>query len=155
MTRKVSELASNARLEVFTGSLAGKVFDLEGEVVIGRRDEGAAHSAIPDISLPDSRVSRRHARLFVKNGHYFLEDLNSTNGTFLNAFNVVEQEPARMRKGNNVQVGETLMKFYPEIRAETGNENKRDSSPWQSEIGLNEQNFDISKSPNENENENK
>jgi pSer/pThr/pTyr-binding forkhead associated (FHA) protein len=152
MTRKVNELAENARLEVFSGSLAGMVFDLDGDVVIGRQDEKATSSAIPDISLPDSRVSRRHARLFIKNGHYFLQDLNSTNGTFLNAFNVSQQETVIMRKGSNVQVGETLMKFFPATGSETAKENIGDSSPWKSEIGLNEQVLDISKPFNLNEN---
>jgi len=150
MTRKINKLESAARLEVFNGVLAGKVFHLEGDVTIGRQDENTPPSEIPDISLPDSRVSRRHARIFVINGHCFLEDLNSTNGTFLNTHNVALQGPVLMRKGNNLQLGETHLRFFPASRPETDNVDKRVSLPWQSEIGLNEQAFDFSASTNTN-----
>ena len=104
--------------------------------MVGRQDETASLSASPDISLPDSRVSRRHARIFVvKGGHYFLEDLNSTNSTLLNAQNVAQRGPVMIREGNVVQVGETHLRFLPASRPESYNVNKRASSPWQSEIG--------------------
>ncbi len=144
MTRKINALSSSARLEVFNGVLAGKVFHLEGEVIIGRQNENTPPFAIPDILLPDSRVSRRHARVFINNGDCFIEDLNSKNGTFLNTHNVALREPVLMRKGSNVQVGETHMRFFPASEPETDDVCKRVSSPWQSEIGLNEQVFDLS-----------
>ena len=155
MTRKNNELESKSRLEVFNGVLAGRVFQLGDEVMVGRQDETASLSASPDISLPDSRVSRRHARIFVKGGHYFLEDLNSTNGTLVNARKVDPLEPVRMRKGSNVQVGETHLRFFTTSRPETDNTDKRVSSPWQSEIGLNEQVFDFSKPTNRTDDGNK
>ncbi|MCK4586635.1 MAG: FHA domain-containing protein [Gammaproteobacteria bacterium] len=148
MTGKNNELSSNARLEVFNGVLAGRVFQLGDEVVVGRQDEKTSFSASPDISLPDGRVSRRHARIFTKDGHYYLEDLNSTNGTFLNGCNVAQREPVMILKGNNVQVGETHMRFYPAFREKMADGDNPVSSPWQSEIGLNEQAFDFSNPAN-------
>ena len=145
MVMENNGLGLKARLEVFNGVLAGKVLPMEDDAVIGRQDENIPLSKSPDISLPDSRVSRRHARIFVKGGQYFLEDLSSTNGTFLNACNVAQREPVMPRKGSNVQMGETHMRFFPAFKEETVNEDKNASSPWQSEIGLNEEVFDFSK----------
>ena len=146
MTRKINEIKPVARLEVVNGILGGRVFQFEGEVVIGRKDENTSLTISPDILLPDNRVSRRHARIFIKDGHFFIEDLISTNGTFLNGSNVAKREPVMMFNGSNVQVGETLMRFCPVIREEMLNGEKRTSFPWESEIGLNEQVFDLSES---------
>lgn len=140
-----SKLAPIATLEILNGPLAGKVFQLEGEILIGRKEENSALPVVPDISLPDSRVSRRHARLFIKAGHYFLEDLSSTNGTFYNAHNSPLHEPVMMRKRSNVRVGETHMRFSPVSNINKSSSKENISSPWQSEIGLNEQVFDFSK----------
>lgn len=153
MTRINNELESCARLEVFNGVLAGRVFQLGDEVVVGRQNEVISLSTSPDISLPDSRVSRRHARIFFQDGHYFLEDLNSTNGTFLNTHNVAQREPVMMREGNNVQVGETHLRFFPSSGPESHNIDKQASSSRQSEIGLNEQTFDFSIPINSNDDE--
>ena len=144
MTRKNNNITSVAKFEVFNGALAGRVFHLKGEMVIGRQDANTSADEIPDISLPDSHVSRRHARVFIKDGHCFLEDLNSTNGTFLNTHNISLREPIKLRKGNNVQVGETHMRFFPSSGPEVYNVNNWASSPWKSEIGINEQVFDFS-----------
>lgn len=152
MTRKNNELESNARLEVFNGGLAGRIFQLGDEMVVGRQNKAASSiSPSPDISLPDSRVSRHHARIFIQDGHYFLEDLNSTNGTFLNTHNVAQREPVMLREGNNVQMGETHLRFLSSPGPESYNVSKRAFSPWQSEIGLNEQAFDFSNPANPND----
>jgi pSer/pThr/pTyr-binding forkhead associated (FHA) protein len=56
------------------------------EAQIGRWD--ADGGIFPDVDLdtddPEAKVSRRHARITLSNGQYFLEDLGSTNGTFIN-----------------------------------------------------------------------
>ena len=50
----------------------------EAEHILGRHGEGSQYfSKFP-------YVSRRHARIFFKKGKWFIEDLNSTNGTYLN-----------------------------------------------------------------------
>ncbi|HKR21075.1 MAG TPA: FHA domain-containing protein, partial [Pyrinomonadaceae bacterium] len=77
----------HARLVIERGRSSGKQFMLsEVEAQIGRWD--ADGGIFPDVDLdtddPEAKVSRRHARITLSNGQYFLEDLGSTNGTFIN-----------------------------------------------------------------------
>src|SRR5690349_17212785 len=76
----VPETASKDRatLTIISGINAGQVFALDGtEHVIGRGTEA-------DLWLEDGGVSRRHAKISCRpDGRYFVEDLGSTNGTFL------------------------------------------------------------------------
>ena len=67
-----------SRLVVVSGALAGKTFELKGaESVIGRQADA-------DIRLEGSKVSRRHARIFTDGDGFHVEDLGSSNGTYLN-----------------------------------------------------------------------
>jgi len=86
-----------AMLTVVSGINAGQVHALDGtEHVIGRGTEA-------DVWVEDGGVSRRHARITCRtDGRYFLEDLGSTNGTFLGAQRVSVTE---IRPGDRIQVG--------------------------------------------------
>jgi pSer/pThr/pTyr-binding forkhead associated (FHA) protein len=65
-------------LTLRTGAQEGKVFTLDkGTVILGR-------DTTNDIVLPDAEVSRRHSRMSLSPQGYVLEDLGSTNGTFVN-----------------------------------------------------------------------
>jgi predicted component of type VI protein secretion system len=66
-------------LTVRTGPHEGMVFDLDKETMILGRDE------TNEIVLPDAEVSRKHSRLSYSPQGYVLEDLGSTNGTYVNA----------------------------------------------------------------------
>ena len=63
----------------------------------------------PGCSLvfDEQYVSQVHARVFVREGGAFVEDLGSTNGTWVNGSRVVGQMPARL--GDRVQVGNVVM----------------------------------------------
>jgi hypothetical protein len=75
---------------------------IEGEATIGR---GGGCT----ISLPaDTFVSQVHARVVERDGQLFVEDLGSTNGTFLNGKQVART--ARLRKGDQVQIGSTVLR---------------------------------------------
>ncbi len=71
-------------------------------VVIGRTDAA-------DIPLADSSVSRRHARLFTRDGRWFVEDLGSRNGTQLNGRTV--REPASLAPGDQIRIGDTILRI--------------------------------------------
>ncbi len=64
-------------IEYRTGLLQKTVFVLKGETTLGRGKEST-------ISLPDPGVSRLHARIFPSNDAWFVEDMGSRNGTFVN-----------------------------------------------------------------------
>ncbi|MCS6908214.1 MAG: FHA domain-containing protein [Anaerolineales bacterium] len=68
------------------------------EVLVGR-DIGC------DLRLADSTVSGYHARIAYRQGHWWLEDLNSTNGTFLNRTRL--SEPVVLAIGDEIRCGQT------------------------------------------------
>lgn len=69
----------------------------------------------PDVDLtphdPQGKVSRRHAVIHAEQGRYFLEDLGSTNGTFLNGDRLAPKEKRPLKSGDNLCMGEVVMKF--------------------------------------------
>jgi pSer/pThr/pTyr-binding forkhead associated (FHA) protein len=81
---------------VSAGALANKEFTVGNEVTLGR-GQGC------QVQLPDPMVSQLHARLFRKDKGLFIEDLGSTNGTFLNGRKV--GAPARLNRGDRIRVG--------------------------------------------------
>ena len=78
----------------------GNRFDLGGEVTLGR-------SANCAVRLDDRFASNVHARVFERNGELWLEDLGSTNGTYLNDERLVA--PTRIQRGDRVKVGSTTL----------------------------------------------
>ncbi len=68
-------------------------------VVIGRRKDC-------DIVLPDKTVSRRHAEVFVKHGHFQLHNLSQTNAIFIYSKQNVEfEQQAVLKRGDAIQLG--------------------------------------------------
>jgi len=88
------------------GSEPRRVEIAKAEVFFGKHAEC-------DVVLSSAKVSRRHARLIEKNGGLAIEDLKSTNGTFVNDKRV-SRHP--LSDGDLVQVGETVMQFRTEHR---------------------------------------
>ncbi len=80
---------------------AGRVYDVIDEVTIGRA------SSCQVVLVDDTYVSQIHARVFIHQGRPFLEDLGSTNGTYLNQARVETVAP--LGRGDHVQIGRTLM----------------------------------------------
>jgi hypothetical protein len=81
---------------------AGHQVELPAEATVGR----AAGCQIP---LDDSFVSQLHARVFRTDDGVFVEDLGSTNGTFLNDQRVGGPQP--VRRGDRIQVGQTVLEL--------------------------------------------
>jgi len=86
----------------------------DNEITIGRVDP---HRGIrPDIDLskydPASRISRRHARITSRGGQFYIEDLGSANGSFVNGRTRLKpQEPYPLVNGDVLKIGETTLKF--------------------------------------------
>ena len=91
-------------------------FDLGGKdnITLGRED--AVSNIYPDVDLTphggeEGGVSRLHARIFVENGQYMLEDENSTNFTFLNRQRLVAKTPTPLNDNDEVRLGRVLLRF--------------------------------------------
>ena len=80
----------------------GTTFALDDEVTVGRAP-GCA------VSLDDTFASQIHARVFQRDSQWFVEDLGSTNGTWINRKRV--HGPMRMHPGDRLQVGNTVMEL--------------------------------------------
>ena len=80
---------------------------------IGRRS--LSRQIFPHLDLtyndPAAYVSRQHARIVADAGGYFLEDLGSANGTFLNDRRLPGGVPTRMRNGDRVRIGKVQLTF--------------------------------------------
>ena len=55
--------------------------------------------------IEDSSVSRMHARVECRNGHYILTDLNSTNGTYVNGMPLDPNEQIEIEPGDEIRFG--------------------------------------------------
>jgi hypothetical protein len=84
------------------GLAAGQAFGIGPGLVIGR-------ALACEVTIDDSYASGRHARLYDRDGHVYLEDLNSTNGTYVNGARVSAQQ--LLRPGDSVRIGDTEMTF--------------------------------------------
>jgi pSer/pThr/pTyr-binding forkhead associated (FHA) protein len=104
-----------ARLIIERGGRIGKEFPIVGiETNIGRWD--ADSGIFPDVDLDEddseAKVSRRHARIVNHNSQFFIEDLGSTNGTFVNrGRRLLPGKRHMLQNGDEVIVGKTFLKF--------------------------------------------
>ena len=80
-------------------TLSGQRHELGIEITIGR-------AATCDVSIDDSYASQIHARIFRREGDHVLEDLGSTNGTYLNRQKV--SSATTLRTGDHLQIGSTV-----------------------------------------------
>ncbi len=96
--------ADRGTLTVIAGPTAGAMFTLEVDETILGRDPGA------DIVVDDPSVSRRHARITRDDrAHHFIEDLGSTNGTFISGRRI---RRASLSTGDRLQLGrDTVYRF--------------------------------------------
>jgi hypothetical protein len=110
--------SSRAKLIIQRGGTIGKEFMLtDSESNIGRWD--ADGGIFPDVDLdqddPEAKVSRRHARIIHQNGQYLIEDLGSTNGTFINrGRRLLPGNRHPLNNGDEIIVGKTFLKFVVE-----------------------------------------
>ncbi|MEW5827401.1 MAG: FHA domain-containing protein [Chloroflexota bacterium] len=93
-------MATQFQLVMRAGPNPGTTFGIEGEqMTIGRDSTNT-------IVINDAEVSRRHARLTLQGGKYLIEDLGSTNGTFVN--NIRLSGPHVLKSGELISLGEQI-----------------------------------------------
>lgn len=106
----------NAVLTIERGESTGAEFILAGsESNIGRWD--ADNGIFPDVDLDshdsEAKVSRRHARISLREGKYVIEDLGSTNGTYVNrGRRLLPGQPHVLNDGDEIIVGKTFLRFH-------------------------------------------
>jgi serine/threonine protein kinase len=88
---------------------------LKDEVLIGRADPRG--KVLPDIDLSvygggTAGVSRQHARLLRTGEGWMIEDLRSTNGTFVNDRRVPASQPTPLNDGDSVRCGQLVLNFH-------------------------------------------
>lgn len=102
-TRRAVKQQPGKRLAVVEPpAMKGRTYELADDVTLGR-------AAGCQVTLDDTYASQMHARLFTREGQIFVEDLGSTNGTYLNRRKV--QGPMVMKRGDKLQVGNTVMEL--------------------------------------------
>lgn len=84
------------------GHQPGMIYDLDGPVVLGRGGEA-------EIRLEDPYASSGHARIYEQGGILVLEDLGSTNGTYLNE--ELLESPRPLHPGDRVRIGDSEFTF--------------------------------------------
>jgi predicted component of type VI protein secretion system len=95
------------QLVMKTGPAPGKVYSLEKSVVSIGREAGS------DVFINDEEVSRVHARLTSQFGDYVLEDLGSTNGTFVNGQRATGGRI--LKPGDSILLGERVSLTFEEV----------------------------------------
>ncbi len=89
------------------------LLSVEREVLIGRLD--AAHGIFPELDMApegglEQGVSRRHARIYTRDGICYIEDLDSTNGTYLNSERLTPYLPYVLNDGDILTLGTAQIK---------------------------------------------
>ena len=100
------------QLTMRSGPNPGTVYALDGDQISIGRDSSN------EISVNDAEVSRRHARLTFQGGKYVLEDMGSTNGTFVNGQRLTG--PRVLKSGEVVSLGEQIVFVYEAVDSDPG-----------------------------------
>jgi predicted component of type VI protein secretion system len=95
------------QLVMKTGPAPGKIYTLDKTDIAIGRETGS------DVFVNDVEVSRQHARLVSQFGDYVLEDLDSTNGTFVNGLRISGQRI--LKPGDTIFLGENIGLSYEEV----------------------------------------
>ena len=105
-------MASQFQLIMRSGPTPGAAFTLEGDQITIGRD------SVNEVVINDAEISRRHARLTFQGGKYVLEDLGSTNGTFVNGQRLAG--PRVLKAGAVVSFGEQIVMVFEATNFDAG-----------------------------------
>jgi hypothetical protein len=111
-------------IEILSGETAGQKLRLnQRRITLGR------HPQLNDVILPQSTISSRHASITYSQGQYLLEDLGSTNKTFVNGRGLKPGETIALHDGMSFRLGQMHLRFRenllseattPEVESEAG-----------------------------------
>ena len=108
-------------LQFLTGSLVGKTVECEpASISVGSHADN-------DLCIPDAGVSGIHAGFEIINGQWFIHDIDSTNGVFVNGQKVSQK--VRLKNSDILQIGFTEIKFLNVDEAKRVKEKKKAPSP--------------------------
>ncbi|MEQ1786926.1 MAG: FHA domain-containing protein [Acidimicrobiales bacterium] len=82
--------------------LKGRSYPVGEEITVGR-------AAGCQVTIDDTYASQLHARVFLREGQVYVEDLGSTNGTYLNRRKVTG--PMQLQRGDKLQIGNTVLEL--------------------------------------------
>jgi adenylate cyclase len=103
---------------------------MKEDVIVGR----AADGYTPDLDLgDDTAVSRRHARIWWRDGHYWVQDLGSTYGTFVNG--IANDYKRQLKPGDKLRIGETHLAVEPSPEEPPTVRSFQDEAPTAKETG--------------------
>lgn len=91
------------------------ICDCPGEypdVVLGREESVIGKSKNADICICRDTISRNHARVEYKDEHYYIEDMNSTNGTYVNEDALQYKEKRMLHPGDQLRFADVSYHFY-------------------------------------------
>lgn len=97
------------RLRVGSGARIGEVLNLTAEGGVLGRDP--AHRA---LQLPDASVSMRHVQIHGDGKQFFVQDLGSTNGTFLDGVALLRNQPVPLLQRGKLKLGDVLLEYHAE-----------------------------------------
>ncbi len=104
-TRRVAPRKASGQLALrilVPPELKGRTFPLTEEITLGR-------AAGCQVTIDDTYASQLHARVFQRDGTVYVEDLGSTNGTYLNRSKV--SGPMVLQRGDKLQIGNTVLEL--------------------------------------------
>ena len=100
------------QLTMRSGPNPGTVYALDSDQI------GIGRDSSNEISVNDAEISRRHARLTFQGGKYVLEDMGSTNGTFVNGQRLTG--PRVLKSGEVISFGEQIVFVYEAVDSDPG-----------------------------------
>jgi len=100
------------QLTMRSGPNPGTVYALDSDQISIGRD------STNEITVNDAEVSRRHSRLSFQGGKYVLEDLGSTNGTYVNGQRLTG--PRVLKSGEVISLGEQIVFVYEAVESDPG-----------------------------------
>jgi pSer/pThr/pTyr-binding forkhead associated (FHA) protein len=105
-------MAAQFQFVMRSGPTPGATFSLEGDQLTIGRDSSSG------VAINDAEISRKHARLTFQGGKYVIEDLGSTNGTFVNGQRLVSA--VVLKSGDVVSFGEQIVLMYEALSSDPG-----------------------------------